>query len=242
MDWMTALLDREIASDARLSAQERGLYLVVRSLQLPTLTEIARVSGASLSTVSRACSNLTAMDWLRGTRSGRDRQMIASVPFEVQAKQAELLEELYSMQPLKGEFLTKTMLDIYVPDRDYVENARPKFLENPVTKEPLELDRFYYRRRKGVEHHGPQHFFPTSAYPDPEECRLLQARDLMKKGLCTDNGVDLIVVTYRDLSPSGILRCIAGKMKTVSVDSDGPLLIKLTEMCSNYRGAARILR
>ena len=94
----------------------------------------------------------------------------------------------------------------------------------------------------GFEFHGPQHFGPTKAYPDVEECKKTQSRDLMKKAICADNGVKLIVVTYRDLSPKGILKRIPKTLATGYVDYDGKYMTKVRWLCANYRANARDLR
>ncbi len=71
---------------------------------------------------------------------------------------------------------------------------------------------------------------------------MLQARDLMKRGLCVENGVELIVITCRELSPGGILRRITGRLPVMPVDRSGPLIQKLLQICANYRASAAELR
>ena len=53
---------------------------------------------------------------------------------------------------------------------------------------------------------SPHSTLDSKAYPDVEEFRKTH-QDLMKKAICADNGVRLVVVTYR-LSPKGILKRI----------------------------------
>lgn len=268
VDWMTDLIERELSLDSGLSPSEKGLYVAIKTLRPKSIVELAHYVSLSHSSVSRACANLADRGWVRIELSSREKRVSAVVPEVVQARQAELLSEIYSMQPYKGEFLLKVLLDAHVLSRKYVENARPKWLMNPTTDEPMEIDRLYLPDDNGVdckgkdgelsgsqaangngtggshgfEFHGPQHFGPTKAYPDVEEFKKTQARDLMKKAICADNGVKLIVVTYKDLSPKGILRRIPKTLATGHVDLDSRYMTKVSELCANYRSNAGNLR
>jgi hypothetical protein len=64
----------------------------------------------------------------------------------------------------------------------------------------------------------------------------------MKKAICADHGVKLIVVTYKDLSPTGILRRIPNTLPTGPADFEGSFMKKVAELCNNYRNNAKNLR
>lgn len=274
VDWMTDLVERELSLDSGLSPSEKGLYIAIKTLRPNSLVELARHAGLSHSSVSRACAGLASRGWVRIEVSSRGKCVSVAVPEVVQARQAELLREIYSMQPYKGEFLLKVLLDAFVLSRKYVENARPRWLINPTTGESMEVDRLYLPEDDdpfdcgnggfgdprtatgkgnsrmasgegdsyGFEFHGPQHFGPTKAYPDVEEFRKTQARDLMKKAICADNGVRLVVVTYKELSPKGILKRIPKTLATCqTADLRGRYLTTVGELCANYRANARDL-
>lgn len=314
VDWMTDLIERELCLDKGLSPSEKGLYIVIKTLRPNSIVELAQHAGLSHSSASRACANLAHRGWVRIEQVSREKRIWAVVPEAVQVRQAALLSTVYSMQPYKGEFLLKVLLDSHVLSHKYVDNARPKWLVNPTTEEQMEIDRLYLPEddhadsgdggrggsqavqtpgaahaahaaqavqaswaaqtaqaappvqaaqaanapqalqapqgahtektddSHGFEFHGPQHFGPTKAYPDVEECKKTQSRDLMKKAICADNGVKLIVVTYRDLSPKGILKRIPKTLATGYVDYDGKYMTKVRELCANYRANARDLR
>lgn len=52
----------------------------------------------------------------------------------------------------------------------------------------------------------------------------------------------MIVVTYKDLSPTGILRRIPNTLPTGPADFEGSFMKKVAELCNNYRNNAKNLR
>jgi len=78
------------------------------------------------------------------------------------------------------------------------KKARPDFLKNPVTGENLELDVFNEDLCIGVEYNGKQHYHFNSHFHQSSTDRFQnqQYRDLIKKQLCQENGVTLIIVPY----------------------------------------------
>jgi len=319
VDWMTDLAERELSLDKALSPAEKGLYIAIKTLRPKSIAVLAHHLSISASSVSRGCAILVKRGWAKIELVSREKRVWAVVPEFVQVKQAALLSEIYHMQPYKGEFLLKVLLDAHVLSRNYVDNARPKWLVNPTTGEQMEIDRLYpteddgegnhgqgassvlgqagrnaqsqagrnaqsqaetsahgqvgrsahgqvgrsghgqvgrgahgragrtdqdraSKDGNGFEFHGPQHFGPTKTYPDVEEFKKTQARDLMKKAICADHGVKLIVVTYKDLSPTGILRRIPNTLPTGPADFEGSFMKKVAELCNNYRNNAKNLR
>jgi len=74
---------------------------------------------------------------------------------------------------------------------------RPKFLTNPETGKPLELDCFNSELNIALEYNGVEHYKYTPYFhrtPDAFEKQL--QRDKLKEKLCRENGVYLIVVPY----------------------------------------------
>ena len=47
------------------------------------------------------------------------------------------------MAPNKGEFLCKKRVELWIRDDTYVDNARPEFMTNPTSNEPMECDRIH---------------------------------------------------------------------------------------------------
>lgn len=116
------------------------------------------------------------------------------MPGACQAEMAKDLDAAYSIVANRGEFLMRTYLDLRICDDRYVDHARPPFLTNPITQEPLEYDR-YYLCGVAFEFNGPQHYRTTTRFADTETIRANQARDLIKKGLSQDSRVTLITIT-----------------------------------------------
>jgi len=77
--------------------------------------------------------------------------------------------------------------------------SRPKFLNNPVTggRYNLELDGYCELLKLAFEYNGRQHYEYTSYFHKNKEDFLNQKyRDVIKKSMCKDNGVNLIEVPY----------------------------------------------
>lgn len=74
---------------------------------------------------------------------------------------------------------------------------RPKWLNNSVTNNNLELDCFNDELKLAVEYQGRQHYeFIPFFHKTKEHFRNGQYRDDMKRRLCRDNGVRLVEVPY----------------------------------------------
>ncbi|HHW17837.1 MAG TPA: hypothetical protein GXX30_02915 [Firmicutes bacterium] len=125
------------------------------------------------------------------------------------------------MAAFKGEAVCKKILDYVVFSDSYVDNARPTFLTNPETGQPLEIDRFY-REGVGYEYNGDQHYGSTKKYPDEQAYRELRKRDLLKLGLSVEQQFMLITVTKSDLTLETMLQKIPPQLTKIPVDLDSP--------------------
>ena len=74
----------------------------------------------------------------------------------------------------------------------YLDNARPAFLRNVLTRGRMEYDRYYYAHKAAFEFNGPQHYRTTQRYPDATELAKQQARDNMKAGISVRQGMTLV--------------------------------------------------
>jgi hypothetical protein len=75
--------------------------------------------------------------------------------------------------------------------------SRPSWLLDDVTGERLELE--LYNEELGIAccYHDISHYeFPSSTIQRIEDFRALVYRDALKKKLCSENGVKLIIVPY----------------------------------------------
>ena len=86
---------------------------------------------------------------------------------------------------------------------------RPDFLKDPKTKRNLELDLYNDSLKLGIEYNGIQHYEYTERFhKNYSDFSKQKARVALKKQLCKENGVTLIVVPYVvDCIPSYLLRC-----------------------------------
>lgn len=102
-------------------------------------------------------------------------------------------------KPKKGSFVReeycRQILETYF--NEPFPSARPKFLKNPKTGKPLELDGYNPKRNLAFEHNGKQHYvFPNSFHKTEEEFLAQKARDKHKKLMCEKLGIDLIIIPY----------------------------------------------
>lgn len=115
-------------------------------------------------------------------------------------KSAELIrtERRVERATYKGETLMREYLNLLIDRTDYEDDATPDFLENPLTEQPLELDRFY-PPDIGFEFQGPQHYHETDIYTR-QQAKKQRARDHIKAGLCRDSHVTLVYIHAEDLT------------------------------------------
>jgi hypothetical protein len=74
---------------------------------------------------------------------------------------------------------------------------RPTFLLNGVSGQNLELDCYNDEMKIAVEYNGEQHYkYIPYFHPNKDAFYNLKYRDEMKKRLCEENGVKLIIVPY----------------------------------------------
>jgi len=80
------------------------------------------------------------------------------------------------------------------------EKARPTFMRNPKTKRLLELDLYNEDLKIGLEYMGVHHsHYSEHFHKTRDKFKELVERDKLKKQLCKDAGVFLIIVHYNIL-------------------------------------------
>jgi hypothetical protein len=96
----------------------------------------------------------------------------------------------------KGETECKRFLEFYF--QKPFQKIRPEFLTNPITNSPLELDMYNEELRLAVEYNGAQHYnFNRMMHNNSrDKFQNQQYRDYIKKNICKDLGIDLIIVPY----------------------------------------------
>ena len=95
----------------------------------------------------------------------------------------------------KGEKACKRFIQKHF--RKSFTKIRPDFLKDPKTKRNLEIDLYNDSLKLGIEYNGIQHYEYTPRFHKGYiDFRKQQERDILKKRLCKENGVILIVVPY----------------------------------------------
>ena len=96
----------------------------------------------------------------------------------------------------KGEQICKdTATHIF---RKPFVKVRPKFLINPKTGKPLELDVYNDELKLAIEYNGKQHYeyIPKYFHRSYEDFLEQKYRDELKREKCRENGIKLIEVPY----------------------------------------------
>lgn len=96
----------------------------------------------------------------------------------------------------KGERKCKEFVE-FITGKKF-DKVRPEFLTNPVTGHALELDLYNEELRLAIEYNGSQHYhFNTMMHQNNRDrFHNQQYRDLIKKQLCDQNDIRLILVPY----------------------------------------------
>lgn len=95
----------------------------------------------------------------------------------------------------KGEEVCKKFMEEYYGKKFH--NVRLKCLINPKTKRKLELDVYNEELRIAVEYNGRQHYEYTPFFHKSQRDFHNQVyRDRIKKRLCKENNIHLIIVKY----------------------------------------------
>lgn len=88
-------------------------------------------------------------------------------------------------------------LDAYITGHKYIDNYRPKWLTNPKTGQPLEIDRYYPDIKIGFEFQGEYHLRPIEG---TDEFKYRRHLDNLKRRLAAQQGVKIISVEPIDLT------------------------------------------
>jgi predicted transcriptional regulator len=224
----------ELMKSTDLSHTDKSVYLSIYMLRPKSMAQAAKDSRFSRSTVAKACKNLVSTGWLRLVKRSRSKIPVPTTPERVQTLMSQRLESRFSLAKYKGEFLCKQYLTLLVSQRNYVDNARPDFLAFPMSGEPLEIDRYYPEEKVGVEFNGLQHYRPTEKYPEEEEYNKRRTRDMFKIGACSEQGVELVVITAADLSFERMKTRIPVRLQTNEVDPNDGIVRCLEGLSRQY--------
>jgi hypothetical protein len=208
---ITGFLVTAVRAIPHITATQQNVYFSVAHHQPGSIVELASLTRLSRSTAHAACEGLVSLGIMRVEETAKKIRPLALLPDACQAKMVTMLRLGFQVSQWKGEFLMKQYLDLIINDYDYIENARPGLLVNPLTGKALEYDRYYPMQATGVEYDGPQHDHSTGRYNSTPEALLSQRqRDLIKELLSKEAKVNLIRVRPADLSLAKMRLLISG--------------------------------
>jgi DNA-binding MarR family transcriptional regulator len=240
LDLLPAIF-REMLRDPELGPTEWGAFVAIWLTQPASLCDLARRLRVSRKRAQDISNRLAQRGWLDLCRSGRGRSvmLVALLPTWCQERLAAELLDRYAMAANRGEFLMKSYLALRVACYDYVDNARPDYLTNPLSAESLEYDRLYVATNVAFEFDGPQHQGLTKQYKDERALRQTKARDLIKRGLSQNANVTVVTVTVESLHPDDLEQLIPPHLPRRPVDRNGPYFRTLVSLYVKYQATAR---
>lgn len=218
-----------------LPASAKTLYLLVQAKPYRSLAQLRQDVGVSEETIRRLIRALRKHKWVKLVRAGRNAVPIPVIPRNEDQRRAALLQACYKACQYKGEFQLREILDACAFMEGALYNARPGFLTSPLSDEKLEYDVFNPVTMDAWELHGFQHFGPTDVFSSPEKARLQQANDLIKLGRSMNEGVNVVVLTYKDLSIDGILKTLPAGVPRRPIDRSSRYIRTLERLASDYR-------
>ncbi len=213
----------------------RLLYVSAQVRPARSLADLAEVAGIGERTAYRVAKLLTKHGWFRMEHKGHHSLPVPIMPLAEDERRAQELRACYELAHYKGEFLLWALLDAVAFMDGAVHNARPDFLVHPVSGEKLEYDVFNPETMDAWELQGFQHFGPTDKFPSDEKARQQQANDFIKLGQSLVAGVNVIVLTYKDLSIDGILKTLPDRIARRPLDRTSKFLRALEKMATGYR-------
>lgn len=204
-----ACFPESLLRSPRLSHRAKLLYGTLQSL--PGFAEkFGEFTYAGLSSTAQVSAwaarqlirSLADEGWVHVTRAGKPATVRVTLHTPEQDRiraDISLAQHRLHVAGYSGESIMRGFLSLLIAADEYEDNARPGWLVNPLTRERLELDRYYYGLEAAFEYHGAQHFHVTPQYPDPRELAERKARDLMKEALCARRRLPLVIITRGDL-------------------------------------------
>ncbi|MGI6643587.1 MAG: MarR family transcriptional regulator [Bacillota bacterium] len=234
----STILYPDIVLEPKLRLTAKAIYMAILVRPNLSISELGELLHAHRETVSIHVRALKDAGWVVYTEG---RRLCPTEPPEVRKRKACWFKQVLPMKPFIGEFLSFSWLDELIPCLDYVDHARPSLLTNPVTGQPMEYDRFYPRYRKAFENQGLQHFGPTYKYPDPKQAKEQRLRDWAKLGMSHWNDIELVTITWRDLSLRGMSNKIPKDLPRRPINPKDPYIQCLEQESAKYRASMRLI-
>jgi len=179
-----------------------------------TYRSLADYMGRCAKTVRRAIQALVQGSWMTTSQERKSRKAPYKYDLDTPSnrycrEQIELTRNRIKRGNGKGEAIAAAMVKLVLEPSECLANARPDWLTNPETHEPLELDLWFPVYKLGVEFNGPQHYQPTS-FATIEDVMEQQQRDALKAEIMQKLGFNLVVLTAADLSIKAVIQKLQG--------------------------------
>ncbi len=198
--------------------------------------EFSKRTGLHLKTVKRAVRALAEARWIATAQESRLKPVWFRLQHADQAYKEEVARRLEESK-YGGEALMRAHLSLIADTRVCQDGARPDFLVNPSSKERMELDRYYPVHRVAFEFNGPQHYVATGRFSKPEVVAQ-RKRDALKRRICKDEEVALVVIHAEDLSLTTILKRVGDKLPLRTLRGFKQTIQYLKSRSQRYRNAA----
>lgn len=213
----TVQIPPDLLTERRLRPLGRTLYGILQLVPgyaprrggSTTYKNLSRLAGASPDAVRAAVAELARTEWLTLTQANRSaplRYALRNPLQELGEEQDSAARQRVETVRHRGEQLMKEYLSLLVDSREFEDNARPGFLENPLTDQRLELDRFYYKAGVAFEYNGASH------HGEGKAAKRQRVRDYIKLGICLTKAIKLIVLQAEDLTLDGMRAKIGGAL------------------------------
>lgn len=214
-----------------------------------TYQDLNQATGYGVKKLHRHMRALVAYRWLAGGPERKANQTIyvfrGANPHAVR-RAAELRELERGLRLARetpgysgGQFIFAQLIRAMCPGVRVIENAELTGLVNMETGGRMHCDLLFPDYNLAVEFHGHQHAGPTERYPDVEEFQALRKRDLLKRGLCQEMGLELVVAWPEDLSRDGIRRLLGHRLPfSDDLEERWHVIEFLDRKAAQYRRAA----
>jgi len=239
-----ARLPIALLSAAGIHGQAKVLYATIQCLPgyvHPSLTttwdELRLLTNLSENTLRRALKALEAHGWLsihRPAWRGPFQLTLHDPQTERIRRAVAAADRRLQRAQYLGEALMREFITLLVDCDEFEDDASPGFLVNPYTNEEMQFDRFY-PPSVAFEFNGPQHYGPTRLFPDADEARHQQARDLIKLGICAVRGIRLVTIHADDLTLEAMVRKIEDLLPLRCLDGMEEFIAYLEVRSAQYR-------
>jgi len=122
-----------------------------------------------------------------------------------------------------GENISRVVLETIF--KKPFPSTKPKWLLNPETNRPLELDGYNEELKLAFEYNGVQHYKRTNYTKTNDVLIKQQNRDIIKNRICNKKGVRLITIPYT-INNNNIKNFIIVELKKLGFDIDENIKIK----------------